>query len=93
MAARYADEAGAPTVLAMLDKKLNCPRTSSAGRLFDAASGLLGLCLKMEMDAEAAIRLEQAATRRIEGLFNNVDTTVVDAVTMLQSSALAAVGR
>jgi hydrogenase maturation protein HypF len=63
---RYADEPAAATVLAMLDKNLNCPRTSSAGRLFDAASGLLGLCRKMEMDAEAAIRLEQAATRRIE---------------------------
>jgi hypothetical protein len=63
---RYADEPAAATVLAMLDKNLNCPRTSSAGRLFDAASGLLGLCRKMEMDAEAAIRLEQAATRRID---------------------------
>lgn len=66
VAARYPDEPAVATVLAMLEKKLNCPRTSSAGRLFDAASGLLGLCLKMEMDAEAAIRLEQAAARRIE---------------------------
>ena len=66
VAARYPDEPAVATVLAMLEKKLNCPRTSSAGRLFDAASGLLGLCLKMEMDAEAAIKLEQAATRRIE---------------------------
>lgn len=63
---RYAGEPAAATVLAMLEKNLNCPRTSSAGRVFDAASGLLGLCLKVEMDAEAAIRLEQAATRRIE---------------------------
>jgi hydrogenase maturation protein HypF len=62
---RYADEPGAPTVLTMLDRKLNCPRTSSAGRLFDAASGLLGLCRKMDMDAEAAIKLEQAATQHV----------------------------
>ena len=66
VAARYPDEPAVATVLAMLEKNLNCPRTSSAGRLFDAASGLLGLCLKMDMDAEAAIKLEQAATRRIE---------------------------
>lgn len=63
---RYSSEAAAATVLAMLEKGVNCPRTSSAGRLFDAASGLLGLCLKMEMDAEAAIRLEQEATRWID---------------------------
>jgi hydrogenase maturation protein HypF len=59
---RYAGEPAAATVLAMLDKGVNCPRTSSAGRLFDAASGLLGLCLKMDVDAEAAILLEQEAT-------------------------------
>jgi hypothetical protein len=64
---RYPDEPAVATVLAMLEKKLNCPRTSSAGRLFDAASGLLGLCLKMDMDAEAAIKLEQAATRQHRG--------------------------
>lgn len=66
VAARYPDQPAVATVLAMLEKNLNCPRTSSAGRLFDAASGLLGLCLKMEMDAEAAIRLEQEATRWID---------------------------
>ena len=57
--------ASVATVLAMLAKQLNCPRTSSAGRLFDAASGLLGLCLKMEMDAEAAIMASQPPGARM----------------------------
>ena len=63
---RYADEAAVDTVLGMLDRRLNCPTTSSAGRLFDAASGLLGLCRRMQHDAEGAIALEQAATQHIE---------------------------
>ena len=66
IAGRFPDEAAVPTVLAMLERGFNCPRTSSAGRLFDAASALLGLCLKINLDAEAAIKLEQAARRRID---------------------------
>ena len=62
---RYADEPAAATVAAMLQRNLNCPRTSSMGRLFDATTGLLGLCHKMEFEAQAAISLELAATRYI----------------------------
>ena len=62
---RYAEEPAAATVMAMLQRNVNCPRTSSMGRVFDAAAGLLGLCHKMEFEAQAAIALEQAATRYI----------------------------
>ncbi|MBI3901759.1 MAG: carbamoyltransferase HypF [Nitrosomonadales bacterium] len=62
---RFPAEPAAPTVVTMLQRKLNCPRTSSMGRVFDAAAGLLGLCHKMEFEAQAAIALEQAATRYI----------------------------
>ena len=62
---RYADEPAAATVQNMLQRNLNCPRTSSMGRVFDAVAGLLGLCHKMEFEAQAAIALEQAATRYI----------------------------
>ncbi len=62
---RYTGEPAAATVAAMLQRNINCPRTSSVGRVFDATAGLLGLCHKMEFEAQAAIALEQAATRYI----------------------------
>ena len=66
IAQRFANQPAAATVALMLQRDLNCPLTSSMGRVFDAAAGLLGLCKTMTFDAEAAIALEQAATRYIE---------------------------
>jgi len=65
IAQRFAAQPAAATVASMLQRNFNCPRTSSMGRVFDAASGLLSLCQIMEFDAQAAIALEQAATRYI----------------------------
>lgn len=44
----------------MIDKGLNCPNTSSVGRLFDAASALLGVCTEPTYEGEAAILLDAA---------------------------------
>jgi len=44
----------------ILRKSLNCPLTSSCGRLFDAASAMLGLCQRMTYEGQAAIMLERA---------------------------------
>jgi hydrogenase maturation protein HypF len=44
----------------MLDKGINCPYTSSIGRLFDAVSSLVGLREKVTYEGEAAIELEMA---------------------------------
>ncbi|MBL8328489.1 MAG: carbamoyltransferase HypF [Rubrivivax sp.] len=45
----------------LLDKDLNCPRSSAAGRWFDAAAAALGLNLRQTREAEAAQAVEAAA--------------------------------
>ncbi|MCK5170187.1 MAG: carbamoyltransferase HypF, partial [Bacteroidales bacterium] len=42
----------------MLEKNINSPLTSSAGRLFDVIACLLNLCSKQLFDAEGPMRLE-----------------------------------
>jgi hydrogenase maturation protein HypF len=51
----------ARAVREMLARGLNCPRTSSCGRLFDAVAAQLGLCLVASHEGQAAMRLESAA--------------------------------
>ncbi len=44
----------------MIDQGINTPVTSSVGRLFDAASALLGICTEPTYEGEPAIMLEAA---------------------------------
>lgn len=47
-------------VVNMLQKSINCPLTSSTGRMFDAVAALTGICTEASFHAEAPMRLEAA---------------------------------
>ncbi len=47
-------------IISAIDNKLNCPESSSAGRLFDAVSALTNICPISGFHAEAPMRLEAA---------------------------------
>ena len=49
----------------MIERGINSPRTSSMGRLFDAAAAILGICDKATYEGEPAIELEAAAWRAL----------------------------
>ena len=53
-------------ILQMLDKNINSPLTSSAGRLFDAAAAVLGICVEASYEAEGPIKLEALCDAKIE---------------------------
>jgi len=45
----------------MLERKINVPVTSSAGRLFDAVASIIDLCQTIRYEGQAAMKLEFAA--------------------------------
>ena len=69
----------------MIERNINSPRTSSMGRLFDAAAAVLGICGQATYEGEPAIELEAAAWRalgskpvRLDGNHTGVFTSADD---------------
>lgn len=59
------DEQTRSVTAAMIERNINSPRTSSMGRLFDAAAAILGICRQATYEGEPAIELEAAAWRAL----------------------------
>ncbi len=61
------DEQTRSVTATMIERSINSPRTSSMGRLFDAAAAILGICSTATYEGEPAIELEAAAWRALDG--------------------------
>lgn len=60
------DEQTRSVTATMIERGINSPRTSSVGRLFDAAAAILGICGQATYEGEPAIELEAAAWHALD---------------------------
>lgn len=84
---RFADREGARVLRVMLAKGLQSPWTTSCGRLFDAACGLLGVRASVSYEGEAPMVLESLVTRPrvLEGGWRLGEGRVLDLLPLLEA--------
>jgi hydrogenase maturation protein HypF len=61
----------------MLDKNLNCPTTSSAGRLFDCAASLLNISHRNGFESQSAMSLQAIAEQFIEDMPQEISSIAI----------------
>lgn len=65
IAGRFVTQQGAAMIAGLIDKQINAPMTTSCGRLFDAACGLLNVLPVAAFEGEAPMKLESMVTKPV----------------------------
>ncbi|WP_348980981.1 carbamoyltransferase HypF [Desulfosporosinus sp. BG] len=60
----------AENLIDIIDANINCPQTSSMGRLFDAVSNIIGITDKVTYEGQAAIELEAISDLEIQEAYS-----------------------
>ncbi len=69
-----------------LNKGINCPQTSSAGRIFDAIAALTGICTESGFEGHAAMALEFAADPDATSVYDfKIEEGIIDWRQMLRA--------
>jgi hydrogenase maturation protein HypF len=85
VADRFTGQKAARMLGQVMGKGINCPPTSSCGRLFDAACGLLGVYPVAEFEGQAPMALEKMVTSpRIMADGWTLDSGVLDLLPLLE---------
>jgi hydrogenase maturation protein HypF len=57
-------------IVEMMDKAINCPQTSSLGRLFDAVAAIAGIRQRVNFEGQAAMELEMLAEGHSDAIYD-----------------------
>ncbi len=91
---RSVDAGKAWKLIEAINKKINCPLTSGAGRLFDAIAAISGICINALFHAEAPMRLESCINPDIHDCYDfeiNTNISFLPAIRQICSDLAAGI--
>ncbi len=80
----YIDLNKADKIIEAIERKINSPLCCSAGRLFDAVSALLGICIESNYHAEAPLRLENYLINDVNEVYSFSESSIISMKEMIR---------